>query len=245
MRRELLIFLFLVNLLSCQQVGHHARFEFARVTFVAYHWSNPRFLSQEIFRRPICSFAVADVDSPYAIVFDKVVEVDSEGRCTVGYADSMGRPLVYSNAILPRSVDHILQDINSCSLDTVYRSPHGPDLYDGPSFCLLIEPLDHRRMLVTYPFDYQPPPLDSLHFLLSGIKQLGNRDKLAPFNLQDIANMLGIRDADQINRLVGNQIRTRPIAIPDREEHRQHIRPSKRLHLGRPKPSRDSTANCP
>jgi hypothetical protein len=202
-------------LLSCHQSSVAPRFHFARVSLVSYFWSTRPFITGRGM-----TYRVSSIDSSTTLVFTRVVQVDSTGRCMLALANEFGGPFLYSDSVLSSDVDSVLTPLESMRLDTVHLVQKGHAVwYDGPVLCICLEASDHARTRLKYIPDLLPRPLSRIHALLNGISSTRHIDSISSFNFLAIAESLGVNDSAWVNGIKRHSTGGVPVPVPDQELH--------------------------
>ena len=218
MKRHFSLVVILLTLLASCRPGVETRFGIERVSFMAYNWGNATATSQ-LVGHPVAALWTAAVDTPMAVLVQKYVQVNDSGVCILALRKEWGGPLECTRLHLPLSCDSILKNVERQPLANDYFPPVDyVEIYDGPSFCILIERKDGSRKFIEYSHASIPEALKPIHSFLYDMESPTFPDTPLPLGMQEIADSLGRRDARWIKEMLSRQTVGEPIPIPDPED---------------------------
>ncbi len=198
MNQRIIIVVLLFLSASCQRTTNPSRFGFARLSFSAYYWTAfPGVPKAESF-----SFRIHPYEAHGAVVFQKFVQVDSAGACSGAIAHRLDIEPSYFRSTLPSLADTVLRHIEAWRLDSIYSPQVGRvELYDGPSYCIILERKDGSSVLVTYNPRDIPGPLLHVHELLYSTVDSISAEPHPSFDLSQIADLIGRRDGPRFKAI--------------------------------------------
>ncbi len=187
----------LAALLSASNTKTHStRFGFARVSLVLYSWALPPVQPP---RFPY--IRTSAVDSNWSFRVWRYVQVDSTGECTLLSATEISHPRKWSHPSLPPSADSILKGLESLSIDSLYPPPVDRfEIYDGPSFCLIVERKDGSQTLSLYDPRDLPDNIRRFHQFMFALQGGAPADSMPSINFHAMADRIGRREAHKIAR---------------------------------------------